>query len=324
MYLASTKNIMSWLIKIAIGLASFYFIYYRLQGEFTPEKTQAVTSAFSNLNSYMLLLACIIFIPINWGIESYKWQLITEPIEEVSFITASKSVYTGLCVGNLAPGRATEFLAKILFFKPNNRPTITLLHFANGMFQLAVTILFGLISIFVFYQEKISDENSAALWIGILCMLLLSVFTFFILKFQSIQKWIVKKFERSYGQHALPYKFNSKIISKLLVLSVLRYFVFTFQFILVIKLFYKDALSTEMIAGICIYFLLTTVLPMISVVEAAIRSAIALMIFSGSDISEIAIVLTAVILWILNIVVPSIIGYLIIVKEKFEISLFKK
>ncbi|HRD39709.1 MAG TPA: lysylphosphatidylglycerol synthase domain-containing protein, partial [Bacteroidia bacterium] len=287
-------------------------------------KTQAVTSAFSNLNSYMLLLACIIFIPINWGIESYKWQLITAPIEEVSYITASKSVYTGLCVGNLAPGRATEFLAKILFFKPNNRPTITLLHFANGMFQLAVTILFGLISIFVFYQEKISEENSAALWIGILCMLLLSVFTFFILKFQSIQKWIVKKFERSYGQHALPYKFNSKIISKLLILSVLRYFVFTFQFVLVIKLFYTDSLTAEMIAGICIYFLLTTVLPMISVVEAAIRSAIALMIFSGSDISEIAIVLTAVILWILNIVVPSIIGYVIIVKEKFEISLFKK
>lgn len=324
MYLSSTKNIMSWLIKIIIGFASFYFIYYRLQGEFTPEKTKVITSAFSSLNSYMLLLACIIFIPLNWGIESYKWQLITAPIEEVSFITASKSVYTGLCVGNLAPGRATEFLAKILFFKPSNRPTITLLHFANGMFQLAVTILFGLISIFVFYQEKISGENSAALWIGILCMLLLSVFTFFILKFQSIQKWIVKKFERSYGQHALPYKFNSKIISKLLVLSVLRYFVFTFQFVLVIKLFYADSLTAEMIAGICIYFLLTTVLPMISVVEAAIRSAIALMIFSGSDISEIAIVLTAVILWILNIVVPSIIGYVIIVKEKFEISLFKK
>lgn len=324
MYLASTKNIMSWLIKIIIGFASFYFIYYRLQGEFTPEKIKVITSAFSSLNSYMLLLACIIFIPLNWGIESYKWQLITVPIEEVSFITASKSVYTGLCVGNLAPGRATEFLAKILFFKPSNRPTITLLHFANGMFQLAVTILFGLISIFVFYQEKISGENSAALWIGILCMLLLSVFTFFILKFQSIQKWIVKKFERSYGQHALPYKFNSKIISKLLVLSVLRYFVFTFQFVLVIKLFYTYSLTAEMIAGICIYFLLTTVLPMISVVEAAIRSAIALMIFSGSDISEIAIVLTAVILWILNIVVPSIIGYVIIVKEKFEISLFKK
>lgn len=322
--MSAYKNIISWVIKIAIGFASFYFIYYRLQGEFTPEKTTVISSAFANAGSYILLLACIIFIPINWGIESYKWQLITAPVEEVSFVTASKSVYAGLCVGNLAPGRATEFLAKILFFKINHRPTITLLHFANGMFQLAVTILFGLISVFVFYQEKISNENSASVWIGLLCILLLSVFAFFILKFQSIQKWIVKKFERSYGQHALPYKFSPQLISKLLGLSVIRYFVFTGQFILVIKLFYTEPISAEMIAGICIYFLLTTVLPMISVVEAAIRSAIALMIFSGSNISEIAIVLTAVILWILNIVVPSMIGYAVIVKEKFEISLFKK
>lgn len=318
------KNIISWVIKIAIGLASFYFIYLRLENEFTSEKISAISNSLSNPLSYILLFACIVFMPINWGIESYKWQLITAPVEEVSFTTASKSVYAGLCVGNLAPGRATEFLAKILFFKQSHRPTITLLHFANGMFQLAITIVFGVLSVFVFYQDKIDTSNTKSLLVGILCIIILSVFTFFITRFHYIQKWIVKKFERSFGQHAEPYKFTTSIVSKLFLLSVIRYVVFTSQFILIIKLFYHEPLTAQIIAGVCIYFMLTTILPMISVIEAAIRSAIALLVFAGSGIPEIALVITAIMLWVINIVLPSLIGYLVIVKEKFDFSLFKK
>lgn len=322
--LNSYKNIISWVIKIAIGLLSFYFIYSRLQTEFTAEKLVHIRSALSDASSYVLLICCLIFIPINWGIESYKWQQITRPVEEVSFSTATQSVYAGVCVGNLAPGRATEFLAKVLFFKANNRATITLLHFANGMFQLSITILFGVLAIFVFYQEKIDVGNTKALLVGILCIVLLSLFTLFITKFEAIQKWIVKKFERSLGHNAIPYHFSKALIGKLFLFSILRYVVFTFQFILIIKIFYTEALTAQLIAAICIYFLLTTILPMISFIEAAVRSAIALFVFSGSGVPEIALVITAVLLWVINIVVPSIVGYFIIVKEKFEFSLFKK
>lgn len=322
--LNSYKNIISWLVKIAVGLASFYIIYIRLQNEFTPEKLAEIKQAFQSSLSYVLLFACLIFVPVNWGIESYKWQFITQPIEAVSYLTATKSVYAGLCVGNLAPGRATEFLAKILFFKAPNRTTITLLHFANGMFQLAVTILFGAMAVIIFYQDKLDASNAKTFLTGLFCIVLLSVFTFFITRFHYIQKWIVKKFERSLGHHAEPYTFTKNIIFKLFAFSVIRYVVFTFQFVLLIKIFYAEAVTSQLVAGICIYFLLTTILPMISFIEAAIRSAIALFVFSGSGIPEIALVITAVLLWVLNIVLPSIIGYIVIVKEKFEFSLFKK
>jgi hypothetical protein len=322
--LSSYKNIISWVIKIAVGLLSFYFIYDRLQSEFTAEKLIVIQSYLSSPSAYILLFCCLIFVPINWGIESYKWQMITAPVEQVSYGTASKSVYAGLCVGNLAPGRATEFLAKILFFTPQHRTTITLLHFANGMFQLAVTILFGGMAVIVFYQDKLETSNTKTFLTGLFCIVLLSVFTFFITRFHYIQKWIVKKFERSLGHNAEPYTFTKNIIFKLFAFSVIRYIVFTFQFVLLIKIFYADAITSQLVAGICIYFLLTTILPMISFIEAAIRSAIALFVFSGSNVPEMALVITAILLWVLNVVLPSIVGYIIIVKEKFEFSLFKK
>lgn len=322
--LNSYKNIISWVIKIAVGLLSFYFIYDRLQSEFTADKLALIQTSLASPSAYILLLCCLILVPINWGIESYKWQMITAPVEQVSFSTASKSVYAGLCVGNLAPGRATEFLAKILFFQAPHRATITLLHFANGMFQLAVTILFGVLAAFVFYQDKIDADNNKAFLVGLFCMLLLSVFTVFVTQFHRIQKWIVKKFERSIGHQAEPYTFTKNIIFKLFTFSLIRYVVFTFQFILLIKIFYAEAITSQFVAGVCIYFLLTTILPMISFIEAAIRSAIALFVFSGSAVPEMALVITAILLWLLNVVLPSIVGYAIIVKEKFEFSLFRK
>ena len=125
------KNIITWILKIAVGVGSFLLIYSRLKNDFTPEKLEFLNGLFTSPIAYCVLLLCTLFIPVNWGIESYKWQQITNPIEKISLSKAMQSVYAGICVGNLAPGRATEFLANIHFFKAENRISITVLHFVK-------------------------------------------------------------------------------------------------------------------------------------------------------------------------------------------------
>ena len=138
------KKIISPVLKITIGLASFAIIYFRLKSDFTSDKLQLLYTSVFSLKGILCFTTCLLLIPINWGIESYKWKLITAPVETIHLNTAIRSVYSGVCLGNLAPGRATEFVAKILFFKAENRPKITVLHFVNGMFQFSITILAGL------------------------------------------------------------------------------------------------------------------------------------------------------------------------------------
>lgn len=321
--LSSYKNIITWLVKILIGVGSFAFIYWRLKDDLNAENLKLLTTTFLLPTAYCLLIFCLLLVPVNWGIESYKWKLITKPIEEISLVTSMKSVYSGLCVGNLAPGRATEFLAKVLFFKPDNRPTITLLHFVNGMFQLSITIVIGLLAL-VFKFDTGNGLNSAQfLSIGIFCMLLLAFFLMFVFKFNTLQKWIFGLFKKSLAAKSLPYTFTKNSIATLTFFSILRYIVFTAQFVLILKLFYQGTINSSILASVCIYFLLTTVLPMISFIEPAVRAAIAILVFRNTDINEISLVLTAVLLWLINIVLPSILGYLIILREKFEINLFK-
>lgn len=322
--LSSYKNIITWLVKILIGLGSFAIIYWRLKDDLTPENLTALRNSFGSSLAYFLLIVCLLLVSINWGIESYKWKLITNPIENISFKTSMKSVYSGLCVGNLAPGRATEFLAKVLFFKPDNRPTITLLHFVNGMFQLSITIVFGLIALIFKFDPGNELSAGQFLLIGIFCIILLSFFMLFIFKFNKLQKWIFGLFKKTLSANSLPYSFTKSSVGTLFFFSIIRYIVFTTQFILILKLFYSGPLDSAILASVCVYFLLTTILPMISFIEPAIRAAIAVLVFGGINISEISLVTTAILVWLINIVLPSIIGYIIIVKEKFEFSVFKK
>lgn len=322
--LSSYKNIITWLVKILIGLGSFAIIYWRLKDDLTIENLDLLKHSFESAKGYFLLLMCLLLVPVNWGIESFKWKLITAPIESVSIKTAMKSVYAGLCVGNFAPGRATEFLAKILFFKPDNRATITLLHFVNGMFQLSVTIVVGLIALVFKFNSNNNITSTQFLLIGIFCILLLSVFLMFVLKFNTLQQWIFKLFKKTLTSKTHPYTFSKNSVAALILFSVVRYFVFTTQFVLILKLFYADPLNTIVISSVCVYFLLTTILPMISFIEPAIRAAIAVLVFVGTDINEIALITTAVLVWLINIALPSIIGYMVIVREKFDLRFFKK
>jgi hypothetical protein len=314
----SYKNIITWLVKILIGLGCFAIIYWRLRDDLTPENLANLKITFTNSVSYALLITAVLLVPVNWGIESYKWMLITAPLEKISYKTASKSVYAALCVGNLAPGRATEFLAKILFFKFENRPTIALLHFVNGMFQLSLTILFGLTSLSLKYDTGTGFSIVQLILITSFCILLLIIFTLFVLKFDALQKWIIGLFKNRVKGETLPYTFSKSLASKLLLYSALRYFVFTAQFLLIFKLFFGGSIDLPLMASVFIYFLLTTVLPMISVIEPAIRAAIALLVFGNSGISQVSIVTIAVLVWFINIALPSLFGYFIILRERFD------
>jgi len=322
--LKSYKNIITWLVKILIGAGSFFIIYWRLKDDLTNDKLTQLQSALATFPAFCLLFFCLLLVPVNWGIESYKWKMITKPVEEVSYGTATKAVYSAVCVGNLAPGRATEFLAKILFFQPSNRPTIALLHFVNGMFQLSVTIICGLFALALKYNSGTSLSAAKIILISAFCILLLTVFIIFILRFNALQKWVLGFFKNRIGEETIPYNFSKKSAGRLIVFSIVRYAVFTFQFFLILRLFFQGEFTLSFIASVFVYFLFTTVLPMISVIEPAIRAAIALVVFSGSGMNEVTIVTSAVLLWLVNIALPSVIGYLIILKENFNLSSFKR
>jgi hypothetical protein len=320
--LEQRKKILSTLIKLLIGLGSFVVIYLRLKNDFTSEKLGLLyTAAFSAQGLFSLAL-CLLLIPVNWGIEAFRWKLITAPVEAVSYYTATQSVYSGVCLGNLAPGRATEFLAKIIFFKPENRPRITVLHFINGLFQLSITILAGLGALWVHLNSFGSEHAWMAYVAGGLSALLLLVLCLCLYRLNPILNFVSRKLSKEKQIEDFSYPFTTGLVIQLFFLSVLRYSVFFCQMALLIYLFHHEQPGLFILSEIALYFLITTVIPMISVLEAPIRAAIALVVFRDSGISNSVLALSSVLIWLVNIIIPSIYGYLILLRQNFNFKLF--
>jgi hypothetical protein len=254
--------------------------------------------------------------PINWGIESYKWRLITRQIEPIPYSTALKSVFSGICVGNIAPGRAMEFLAKIFFFKPENRPAVTVLHFINGMFQMLITVTVGIISI----AFKLNQTNSSSTFLYFVIGGGISMLVFFcwaILNVSFIQRKLkfIKWFRVNETQQI---QFSKVLIIQLISFSMIRYLVFTTQFYLLFNSLSPQNNIPETFMSIAAYFMLTSLIPMVSFIEPAIRAAIALFVFTNSSEGTVIVVLSSTFIWIINVVIPSLVGYIIILKEKID------
>ena len=312
------KKFLFWTLKILLGILSFWIIYNRLVQ--IPEFKSQFLFWLSDPRLYGILILVLVMMPINWGIESYKWQLTTGQIEQVSYITAIKSVFSGICAGNVAPGRAIEFLAKIVFFKPENRLSITILHFINGMFQMLITVTFGLISI----AYKLSEANNSLQIVYFTLIggvLMLVFFSWAILNPAEIQSKLkfIPWFKSMDGGQKL--HFSKEIVIKLITLSVIRYATFTSQFYLIYHALCPETSVLVAFTSIAAYFMLTSVIPMISYIEPAIRAAIAIFVFNNTSDNAVSVVLASTFVWLINVVIPSIIGYIIILKEKIEIKL---
>lgn len=293
-------------------------IYSRLSQ--IPElSTQLLSWLHQPLIIFVLVASCFLM-PINWGIESYKWKLITQQVESIQYTTALKSVFMGICLGNIAPGRAMEFLGKIYFFKSENKPSVTILHFINGMFQMLITVLVG-ISAIAYKFQLVHSSAQLVYSIIIFGIVLIIFFCLAILNVSTIQRKLkfIKWFKFSDSTQQL--SFSKMLLFKLVVLSMLRYFVFSFQFYLVYRVLSLPMPVMQMASSIAVYFMLTSLIPMISFIEPAIRAAIALFVFNQVNDSYISVVLSATLLWFINVVLPSVIGYLLILKAKINFNI---
>jgi hypothetical protein len=308
-------------LKLIIGVASFAIIYWRIKNDLTGETIDILAQPLSNTGSLFLICSSVLLFPVNWGIESYKWMLITSQIQKLPYTKALRSVYAGICVGNLAPGRATEFLAKIHFFNPENRISITVLHFVNGMFQLSITVLFGVLAVLMYYTEQ---EMNAALanTSFILSGVVMLAFVIALFNINKIMNYLYHRFSRENKGELVHLSWGNGLLIRLFALSFLRYIVFTSQFVLLLKVFDVQSHLFSLLMGVCIYFLFTTIIPMFSIIEAAVRTAIALLVFSNMGMSNAALAIVAILLWLINIVFPSIVGYIILLQENLTLSSF--
>ena len=263
------------------------------------------------------LIAVILLMFVNWGVETIKWKISIHNIQQISFFKAFKAVLSGVSFSVNTPNRVGEYLGRMLYMDEGNRLRVISATIIGSISQLITTLLMGTIGLMILLPKIKAAEIFSSLWIqviiyGVLAGLIL--LTLFYFRLSVIVKWVerlpgVKRF--SFLISALE-DFDTILLLRLLMFSFLRFLIFFIQYYLLFLLFDVNVPWWESFWAVNVSFLVLAIIPTIAVAELAQRGAIVLTIMKLFSSNVLGINLATASIWFINLILPAIIGSLLI------------
>ena len=261
---------------------------------------------------------------LNWGLEARKWQFLLQPLQKLSFTNAFKSVLAGCSITMLTPNRVGEYGGRILYVSEERRLDAIPLTILGSVSQLFITVLMGtggLIYLKYFNGNTHLFKSLPAYTADILLYISGSAAVFLILIYFRVSL-IVKildnvKFLKKITAHIILLNtFSRKQLLRILFLSFLRYMVFILQFILLLQIMQVQISFFTCFRLLTVFYLIMAIAPTIGFTELPIRAAASLEILQLYSSNLLGIQAAALSIWIINLVIPAVIGSFLILGIK--------
>ena len=296
------SNQLLWLVlKLLTVILCCYFIFTNIafneELKFIDFYTKMINfGVFSSKNIIFMLFFTI----INHFLEIKKWKTLTKSVKNNSWFEATEQSLASLTFSIITPNRIGEYGAKVLYYPNNKRKQILLLNFTGNFYQLAITIILCMIGLV--YLCKYASFSIVSSQISIIIIIALPVVAaiFYSLKekYSTINDWFSKIIE------LLSVK-NNKIV---ILISLLRYLVFSHQFYFLIQCFKLNISYLEAMTAISSVYLIASFIPILSLFDVALKGSVAIIVFSIFGIDSIQILSITTLMWLLNFAFPAIVG----------------
>ena len=186
----------------------------------------------------------------------------------------------------------------------------------SSMSQLLTTILFGSISLFILFEEILIEKSFISIFLLILLNLFLVISYFNI---SSIVTFLSKlKLIKSFKQYLeVLAMYDYKDLTIAFIFSNIRYFIFSLQFIILLNIFGVDITFLNALLSVMLIFFFITITPTITIAEIGVRGSVAIFVLGLFSSNDIAILSSTTLLWLINLILPAIIGSFFIFSLKF-------
>jgi len=263
------------------------------------------------LSNSLLFVLVIILMPVNWWLEAKKWQILSAPIQQISMSKAYKAVVVGLSLSFVTPHGVGDYFGRILWLNNQNRSKLIGSLFLGRIAQMAATLIFGGFGIYTLFGRAI------LMYYSLLCVCLIIIFFMLLTGFKiSIKKAWYRKM-MYYVEVVKTY--SSREIGLVFMLSVVRYILFCTQFVMILSIFTHVSLGLQM-AGATWIFLAKSVLPTFNFLsDLGVREFSAVYFFEQFGVSALPVVSASLLIWIINILIPTMIGVPLIWRLKIRI-----
>ncbi len=322
------------LIRIIVVVVTGIFLYNQLvtRNDLSDLIFDFVVTSMSR-SSDLLLIIVVLLIPINILLESLKWKYLISKIERVSLLNSVKAVFAGISVSMIMPNRVGDYLGRVFILKKADRIQAVLSTMLGSLAQLLTTLIFGLAAAIFYLPEYIDISLRLNAWIytGAIMFIIaaIAIMIFAYLNF-SVFSILIRKVCGSYyskiEKYAVVFSWYSQYeLLNVLMLSIFRYAVFSFQFFVLLRVFNVSIGYLEAMMLISIIYFLMTIIPTIALTEIGVRGSVSLYVFQyhfeimGVWTSEIAVsvVSASSLLWFFNLVFPAVVGAFFVFSLKF-------
>lgn len=316
-----TKNFLNYIVGPLLFVWLSWSIYQQIQKQTDLQQTwQFIISAVYGPKNWLLGLVGVLLL-VNLGMEARKWQLQVRGIEHITFLQAYKAVMAGQAMGLNTINRIGEPAARAAFLKEGNKIRGMMMSIVGSMAQMIVT--FGMGVLFLIYMRfQILDqgkqiEGLSIFWLdGLIYVIAMGIFLFTMTYFkisaliQLVEKIaLVRKYK--FFLEKLE-DFHWKELLHILWLSIIRYFVILTQYYILLQVFDISLFWLDAFALTGVILLVLGIIPSIAFAELGFRGKVSLLLFGMVTTNPVGIIATAVGIWLINLILPAIVGTLFI------------
>ena len=317
---AASKKTLSYLLKATILVLAALFIYNKVIGKNESiRQFELLTSAINPAHVVYTLASIVFLMAANWFLESLKWQYLAKKLTPISVWTAIEAVFCGLTWAIFTPNRIGEYGGRVMFL-PNRKRIHGVFAMAVGAFaQNVVTNLTGILASlwFIYYFLDVS------IWLYAGCIVIsVIVLAFFFIFYFDIKLLVglldrvsfLKKYHRFFEIMGR-YRLNELLT--VLGYSFARFFVFCTQYYLIINLLVPNLPFVEMMLILWVFLFVQSAMPSLDLLDIGVRSFTAMHLFVFITNQQIAIIAAVSLIWLINLIIPAIIGSVFVFKMKF-------
>ena len=306
-------------IKVILCCLFSYAIYQQVFAkDNVDELMQSFWNCFKFSNGIYLFLV-VFLTPINWGMETLKWQQLIQHFSKLNFWQTYRAILAGVTFSLFTPNRIGEYGGRILMVAPANNWKAVIASLVGSFSQLLIILSFGLMGLMYFASRFLVEDMAyfkLLLPLGMLCIGGMAFAFFNIEKVVPFaQKLPFYSKLKAWFRHLHVLRlYTSQQLFTTLSLAFVRYLIYSLQYIFILYFFEIEVPFFVALAAISSIFLFQTSFPLPPLMGLFARGEVALYVWGFFSTNDVNILAATYSLFILNLSIPALLGMIFIVK----------
>jgi len=300
-------------------MAGWYIYHQFYKKNDDLKQFEALTAQINSTHVFITMGIVVLLMVVNWVLEAFKWQYLAKRLVDISIWQSIEAVFCGLTWAISTPNRVGEYGGRVMFL-PNRKRIHGVFAMAVGAFgQIIMTNLLGLIAIVWLFYNYIPVSAWLFALIVLISVLTLAILFICFFHIKGIINLInriafLRKYHRFFD---IMGRYKKPELVRILAFSMARYITFTVQYCIVFHLLIPQFAFFPMVMMLFVYFFVTSAVPSLDLLDVGVRSFTASHLFAYVTDQKIAIIAGVSSIWLINLIIPAIIGSLFVFKLKF-------